>query len=191
MTKDSTTKLSWLHSNTVRLSRVHFIYVIVFAIQTIIYDAWKLVSATAVMNRWIMTGILAIITAIVWYLAHNTISSTVGYKILIFLLIITDIAAASFNVYTQRGMASRAVMLYAIPIVISAVLLSRVALFATAVMSAAAYIATAYAYFVLNFNEGYKIELYGEVGFYSAMFFVLAGLLWIIVRSKRYKPSSG
>ncbi len=184
------TEVSWLHTNVLRLSRVHFVYVFVFALQTVVYDAWKLVEDKAVMNRWIMTAILATVTAMVWYLAHNTIKTTLGYKFLVFALIITDIAAATFNVYTQRGMASRAVMLYAIPIAVSAVLLSRVALFATATICAASYIATAYAYFVLNFNEGYKIELYGEVGFYTAIFFVLASLLWVVVRSKRHKPSS-
>src|SRR5437868_3139262 len=143
-------KQSWLHANVLRLSRLHFIYVGVFVIQTAIYDAWNLITPTAVMNRWIMTGILLCVTAIVWYLAHNTVTSTLGAKLLVFLLIFTDIAAASFNVYTQRGMASRAVMLYTVPIIVSAVLLSRAAIFATACLCAAAYVATAVSYFVLN-----------------------------------------
>ncbi len=183
------TPTSWLHTNVTRLSLVHFAYAFVFAAQTIIYDAWNLVTPVAVMNRWIVTGILVAITAAVWYLAHNTVKSTLGFKTLVFSLIVTDIAVASFSVYTQRGMASRAVMLYAIPIAVSAVLLSRVALFATAAVSAAAYMATAYSYFVLNFNEGYKIELYGEVGFYCTIFFILAALLWIVIRSKRHRPA--
>src|SRR3989344_9313398 len=116
MASTSKTKNSWLHSNVMRLSRLHFIYVLVFAVQTVIYDAWNLVAPTAVMYRWLMTGILLVVTTIVWYLAHNTVTSSIGLKLLVFLLIFTDIAAASFNVYTQRGMASRAVMLYAIPI---------------------------------------------------------------------------
>ena len=37
-------------------------------------------------------------------------------------------------------------------------------------------------YFVDFFNEGYKAELYIEVGFYAAMFFVLAALLSTILR---------
>ncbi len=185
----SSSKASWLHTNVMRLSRLHFIYVAVFAVQTIIYDAWNLVTPTAVMDRWLMSGLLLVISTIVWYLAHNTVTGTLGSKALVFLLIVTDIAAASFNVYSQRGMASRAVMLYAIPIAVSAVLASRTALFATAALSAAAYIATAVSYFVLNFNEGYKIELYGEVGFYSVIFFVLAGLLWVAVRSNRQRPA--
>ncbi len=190
MSKKSTTKLSWLHANVVRLARVHFVYVAVFAAQTIIYDSWHLVAPLAVMNRWIVSALLLIITSVVWYLAKNSVRSTSGLKTLVGWLVLTDIAVASFNIYTQRGMASRAVALYAIPIIVSATLLSRAALFATAALSAAAYIATAVSYFVLNFNEGYKIELYGEVGFYAVMFFVFAALLWVVIRSKRFKSLS-
>lgn len=181
------TKVSWLHPSVLRISRVHFAYAFIFAVQTVIYDAWNLVTPTAVMNRWIMTALVIAVTTMVGYLAHNTVTNTLGLKTLVWLLILMDVAVASFSVYTQRGMASRAVMLYSVPIIISAVLLSRAALFATATLCAAAYIATAYSYFVLNFNEGYKIELYGEVGFYSALFFVLAALLWVIIRNRKQK----
>ncbi len=180
---------SWLHANVIRLSNVHFVYAFIFAVQTVIYDAWNLVTPTAVMNRWIMTAILLAVTVSVWYLAHGSVKSTWAFTSLVWLLITVDVVAASFNVYTQRGMASRAVMLYAVPIVVSAILLSRAALFTAATLSAAAYVATAVSYFVLNFNEGYKIELYGEVGFYTVIFFVLAAMLWIVVRSKKHKPS--
>ncbi|MBI1857372.1 hypothetical protein HY003_01755 [Candidatus Saccharibacteria bacterium] len=178
-------KQSWLRSSTVRLARVHFLYVFLFAAQTIIYDAWKLIAPNAVLNRWIVTAILFLTSTVVWYLAKNKINSTGAYKALVFALIFVDIGAASFNVYTQRGMASRAVMLYAVPILVSAALYSRAAILATTLLSVAAYTTTAISYFVLNFNEGYKIELYGEVGFYSVLFFVLATLLIILVRPKK------
>jgi heme/copper-type cytochrome/quinol oxidase subunit 4 len=91
---------------------------------------------------------------------------------------------ASFNVYVQRGMASRAVALYAIPLVVSTVLMSRAALLTTAALCVAAYTTTAVSYFVLNFNEGYKIELYGEITSYSVYFVILAALLWVSIRHK-------
>jgi hypothetical protein len=187
MPKTNSEKQSWLRTNVVRLTRVHFLFVALFAVQTIIYDAWNLIAPNAVLNRWILAASLLIITTASWYLAKNRIKSTGAYKALVFIIILADIAAASFNIYTQRGMASRAVMLYTIPILVSATLLSRAALFATAALCVAAYTSTAIAYFVLNFNEGYKIELYGEVGFYSAIFFILAGLLWIVIRSSNNK----
>jgi len=159
--------------------------VLLFAVQAVIYDAWKLITPNALLNRWIVCALLFAITTVVWYIARGKIHTTSAAKLLVWALVVSDIAAASFNVYTQRGMSSRAVMLYAVPIIISAVLRTRSALFAAAALSAAAYTSTAIAYFVLNFNEGYKIELYGEVGFYSALFFVLASALWIVVRVKK------
>jgi hypothetical protein len=179
------TKMNWLHRATLRAARLHFVFVGLFIAQTVIYDAWKLIAPNAVMNRWIASTLLLVLTTIVWYIAKNKISSIVTCKVLVWSLILADIATASFNVYTQRGMASRAVVLYVVAIVIAAVLRSRSALFATAALCVAAYTSTAIAYFVLHFNEGYKIELYGEVGFYSALFFVFAALLWAIVRTTR------
>lgn len=175
-------KQSWLRSNAVRISRLHFLYVFLLVAQTVIYDAWKLIAPNAVLNRWVANAGLLFVTIIVWYLAKNKVTSTNAYKLLIFLLIFADIGIASFNVYTQRGMASRAVFLYVIPIIISVTLLSRSALFAATALSVAAYTSTAIAYFVLNFNEGYKIELYGEVGFYSALLFIVASVLWVVTR---------
>lgn len=187
MAKNIQTEVSWLRSNVLRLSKIHYLYVLAFFGQTIVYDAWKLVAPNAVLYRWIMTASLLLVTTFVWYLAKNNVRSTAVYKTLVWLLILTDITAASLSVYQQRGMASRAVALYAIPIVVSAVLLSRAAIFATAILSAAAYSSTAVAYFVLNFNEGYKVELYGEVGFYCAIFLILAAVVWAAVRSKKHK----
>src|SRR5690606_10929252 len=97
-------------------------------------------------------------------------------------LILADILIASFSVYTQRGMASRAVLLYIIPILVAASLGKRVVLFGAALLGIAAYTTTAIMYFVLNFNEGYKVELYGEIGFYSAIFLLVASLLWGVVK---------
>lgn len=189
MTGTRSQKQSWLRSNVLRVSRLHFLYVFLLVAQTVIYDAWKLIAPNAVLNRWIVNAGLLFITTTIWYLAKNKVSSTNVYKLLIFLLIFADIAVASFNVYTQRGMASRAVLLYVVPIIISASLLSRSAIFATTMLSVAAYTSTAIAYFVLNFNEGYKIELYGEVGFYSVLLFIIAFLLWIVARKNHtYSP---
>jgi len=161
------------------------LYVVALIAQILIYDAWNLVTPQAIMQRWIATMILLAVTGLVWYLSKAKVTGNTAYKLQIFALILTDIAVASFSVYTQRGMASRAVALYAIPIIVSAVLLTRIALFATAVLCVAAYLATTVSYFVLNFNEGYKIELYGEVGFYCISFLILASLLWIIIRSRK------
>lgn len=175
----------WLANSLVRVTHVHFFYVAALVTQIILYDAGKLITPEAVMWRWLATACLLVIVTAVWYLAKLRTYEPNGYKWLLLLLIAADIAIASFCVYTQRGMASRGVMLYAVPIITSAVLLSRTALYGTALLCIAAYFSTAISYFVLNFNEGYKIELYGEVGFYSTLFLILASLLWAVVRTKR------
>jgi hypothetical protein len=175
---------SWLHAGVLRVSRWHFLYVLILVVQIWVYDAWHLIPPEAVMQRWIITALLLAVTAVVWYFAHNSRRSNTAYRWMIYTLILTDIAVASLSVYTQRGMASRAVMLYAIPLVVSGLLLSRAAVFATAAICAASYTTAAVMYFVLHFNEGYKIELYGETGFYSAILFLLAIMLWAVYKSK-------
>jgi hypothetical protein len=81
-------------------------------------------------------------------------------------------------------MASRAVFLFALPILVAACLHRWGMIQLTAILSVVAYIVTAIAYFVLNFNEGYKIELYGEIGFYSALILAFGSMVWALVRSK-------
>lgn len=181
---------NWLHAGVWRVSRLHFVYVIILVAQTTLYDAWKLITPDALLKRWCVTAALLVITTIIWYIVRSGVRSTAICKLLVATLIVADIAIASFSVYTQRGMASRAIMLFVVPLLVSTVLMSRTAIFATAALCAAAYSTTAIAYFVLNFNEGYKIELYGEVGFYSGMLFVIASLLWILIRVKRRDPHS-
>jgi hypothetical protein len=176
---------SWLRKGVIHMAHWHFVLVAFLMGQIVLYDASKLITPDVVMKRWFFTSGLLVVSAVVWYLARSKVSSSNGfYRILTLGLILADIVVASFSVYTQRGMASRAVMLYAIPIIVSAILISRVALFATAILCIAAYTATAQAYFVLNFNEGYKVELYGEVGFYSLAFLLIAGLVWTVIRTK-------
>ena len=173
--------VSSLPITVVRVARIHFIYVLALAVQIIIYHAWQLITPEAALRRWVMTGIFAAGVTVVWYLSKHADGSG-RLRRLIYGLILLDIGVASFGVYTQRGMAARAVMLYAVPIIVAATLRSRSALLATAMLCVVAYTTTALSYFVLNFNEGFKVELYGEVGFYSFLFFVLARLLWVITR---------
>jgi len=173
-----------LQSNLLNVVRLHFVYALLFAIQIIVYDAWKLITPEAVLERWIVAAMLFVVATVVWYLAHNKNIAAKFYRGLLLALILADIGVASFSVYTQRGMASKAVVLYVLPIMVSAVLASRAAILATAALCIAAYFTTAVSYFVLNFNEGYKIELYGEVIFYSAFFLLLASLMKVIISPK-------
>jgi len=180
-------KISESQKTILRLSRVHFLYIIAFAASIVVYHAGNLVTPEAILKRWTIAGCMLVLTTIVWGLAHSTKPSPVLYKILVSILILMDIILASSLVYAERGMAGLGVALYAIPIAVSAVLASRTALIGTTILCFAAYAFSCIKYFVDFFNEGYKLQLYATIGFYGAVFFVLAALLAIIFTSQRSK----
>lgn len=182
-----TRHMSNLQLSLLRLTRIHFVIAAIFALYTIISDATNLATPALVLQRWSVGVLLLSVTAVLWYAARGVPANPAYYRALLLLLVLIDICIATFSVYTQRGMASRGVMLYAVPIAVSAVLLSRRALFATAALCVASYVLAATRYFVVNPGEGYKAELYNEVGFYSAIFFVLAATLWVLIREKSGK----
>lgn len=175
----------WLKNGLVRVAKIQLVLVLAYVAQIIAFDSAKLITPEVVLQRWYAVAGLSAATVGVWYIARSKATTLNHYKLLTWSLIFADIAFAAFNVYTQRGMASRSVALFFIPIIISAVLLSRSALFATASLCAIVYTTTAVAYFVNYFNEGYKIELYGEILFYSGLFFMTALLLWATLKTKR------
>ncbi len=175
---------SWLQNALIRISKIHFWLIAGYAVYIIASDATALTTRDLVWQRWAMAGTMLIITTIVWFLARGETSNTNYYRLLIVLLVLTDIGLATFNVYTERGMASRGVALYALPIIISAVLLNRSAVFGTAALSTAAYTLACTRYFFVNFNEGYKAELYITLAFSSLLFFVLAASLYVVMREK-------
>lgn len=181
----------WLQTGLIRICRIHFMLIGLYAIYTIAADATRLTAPQLVLQRWYMNAILLVGIGVVWYLARNSVKNSNYYRVLIYAVILLDIALATFNIYTQRGMASRAVMLFSVAIVVSSLLLSRTALFLTATLCTAAYSLAAVKYFVDFFNEGYKAELYIETGFYCAVFFGLAGILSVIVRFKNIESDLG
>lgn len=164
--------------------KIHFAMAGLFIAQIILYDASMLINPEAVLDRWFVVSILLLVNGFIWYFVKSKSGDIIPYRALLMSMIMVDLALASFTVYSTRGMASRAVILFVIPIIISGLLKSRSALYATAIASVAVYSLTAIAYFVWNFNEGYKVELYGEIGFYSAIFLVVAALLSKLLRFK-------
>ncbi len=166
-----------------RICRVHFLYIAAYMLSIIIFDSWNLISHDAVLQRWTLAGALLVINTIIWYLCKLKLANQTVYKVLLVVLILADILFAAINVYWQRGMASKAVFLFAVPIISAAVVRSRSLLLATASLSTAAYSIAAVRYFFSNYGQGLRVELYGEVIFYSLLFFVLAGLLMINFRS--------
>jgi hypothetical protein len=177
--------ISHVRTNILRVTRLHFVYVLALAGQLMLFDATKLLTPEVVMQRWIATALLLLVTTFAWYMARTRLDTIKSYRMLLLSIILLDIAMASFAVYTQRGMASRSVFLYVVPLLSATALMTRAAIFGTLALSIAAYTTTTVVYFVTHFNEGYKAELYGEVGFYSVMLAIVAMFAWNMVRSKR------
>lgn len=161
------------------VAKLHLFFGLIYVAQIIVFDASKLITPEAVLKRWIAVSLLAATAVIVYYLSRIKPVNT-NIALGVWALVLADIAFATFNVYTQRGMASRAVLLFMIPIIVVGVLKSKTALFTTAILSMTAYTLSAVAYFVNYFNEGYKVELYGEILFYSVVFLFAASLVWLV-----------
>jgi len=177
----------WLQTHILGAARVHFALAAVYLLSIIIFDAWNLITPDAIIQRWMLGAVLLVVTALVWYGVRLSGKSNLYYQSLALALILVDLVLPTYSVYNQRRIASKAVLLYVIPIIVSAILLSRAAIFATATVSVALYTAACVRYFYSNPGQAYKVELYGEAAFYSALLFVIAALLWSLIATNKQK----
>ncbi len=173
-----------LQAGALGVTRVRFAFVALLVAVTIAADAWRLIAPGAVLERWTLAGTVLAVNAVLWYASRAQKRSAFYYRILVYLQIALDICIATFLVYIERGIASKAVLLYMLPIATSAVLLSRSALYATATVCAAIYGLTAVRYQFLNPGESYKIELYATVAFYGMLLLVIAAILRVALRTR-------
>lgn len=188
MVKKAKTASNWLQTAAVRVTRVHFVYIAAYIASILVFDTWNLYTHEATAQLWTAGGIMLALNTVLWYVARMNFSNKNIYPLIVLMLIVADIIFASYNVLWQGGLASKSVMLFAVPIVVAAVLRSRSTLLATTTLCAAAYSTVSVRYFFQNYGESYRVELYGTVGFYCALFFVLAGLLAVIIvpRNERF-----
>ena len=187
MVKKSTAT-NWLQTTAVRVTRIHFLYIAFYMLSIIVFDSWNLYTHEAVSELWTAAGILLGANTVLWYVARMKFSKNSVYVAIVLALIAADIVFASYNVFWQRGLASKSVILFAVPIITAATLRSRSTLLSTTTLCAAAYSTMSVRYFYQNYGESYRVELYGTIGFYSALFFVLAALLLVIIlpRQERF-----
>lgn len=164
--------------------RIHFGFVLAYALSIVVFDTWNLITHEGIMQRWTLIGVVFIVNVVAWYLARNSVRSQIYYKLLVMALVVTDTVFASVNVSWERGMASRYVALYAVPIALAAVLRSRRAMLTSASLCMAGYVMTTTKYFYQNYGEGLKVELYGVAFFFSALFFVVAALISVSFSQK-------
>jgi hypothetical protein len=181
MAKKSTSANSWLQTTAVRLTRIHFAYVGAFLLSVIIFDTWNLYTHEAVSQLWTAGGILLAVNVILWFAARLKYKNYWLYVAIVLILIAADIAFASYIVYWQRGLYSKAVMLYTIPIIAAAAMRSRSILLTVTTLCAAAYSTVSVRYFFNHYGLGYRVELWGTIGFFSAMMFVMALLLMTVI----------
>lgn len=181
MPKKKPVAFSWLQTTAIRVTKLHFLYIAACMGALIVFDSWNLLTQEAVAERWTAAGVLLVINSVFWYISRIKFSKDTVYINLLLLLILADIAFAAMTVYWERGLASSSVILFAVPIITAATLRSRSTLLATAALSISAYSISAVRYFYQHYGESFRVELYGELAFYSAIFFVLVGLLWVVV----------
>lgn len=165
-----------------RITRVHFLYVLAYMVSIIIFDSWNLLSHEAVAQRWTAAGALLVVNTIIWYLCRAKLKSELFYRVALAILLLCDIVFAAINIYWTRGMASKYAILMVVPIISAGLIRSRSLLVATAAVASAAYSMATVRYFFDNYGQGVRAELYGEVIFHAALFFVIAGLIMIVFR---------
>jgi hypothetical protein len=182
MAKKQTPRAGWLQTNALRVTRVHFLYILSYMLGLIIFDSWNLYTHDAVVNRWTLAAVFFILNPFFWYFSRLRFKSDSIYVLLVVLLVAADIVFAATNVFWERGMASRSVVMFAVPIITAASLRSRSILLAATALSTAAYSLSVVRYFFLHYGEGYRVELWGNLFLYSAAFFVLGWLLMLIIR---------
>lgn len=167
------------------ICKISFLFIGVFALAIIMSDAWNLITPTIVVQRWVTAGLFTAITALVWYAASFNTKKQLYFQLLLLFQIILYILLITYVVYSQRGIASRAVALYAIPIILSAIVKKRATIYLTAVFCTIAYALSSIQYFYANYGQAYKAELYVELGFFCSTFFVIAAISSVIASAKR------
>lgn len=173
-----------LRLGSLRTARLGFAFIGIYTFSTAIYQAWRLLTPDVIQTRWIVVLLLMSINTTLWWFSHRPRLRAGYYRGIILMQIAMYLGIATYSIYTERGMASNAIILYAIPLIIVALEYSGKALAFTAGACAVSYAAAAIKYFKDFPSEGYKVELYGGIMFYTGILFVLAALLWVLVRSK-------
>ena len=160
-----------------RVTRTIYFFLAVFALSIVIFDSGNLITREAVIDRWQLATGLFIINTIIWYVAAQKQSNK---GLLVLILTLALIVFAGFMTYWERGMASTSTILYVLPLLVIATLKNRHALLATAALSAGMYSFAAVKYFNDFFNEGFRIQLWGNMILIAGIIFTCAWLIMIL-----------
>lgn len=169
---------------SVRTSQLSVIFVLIYALSTLVYRLWKLMTPDVLQQRWTIVAVTLGVSLVLWFFSRKKGLAPLYYQGIIMLQIIMYLAVAAYSIYSERGMASNAIILFVIPLIVVALEYSGKALFAIATLCVATYAGTAIKYFKDFPSEGYKVELYGGILFYVSIIYLVSALLWVLVRSK-------
>ena len=163
-----------------RASRVHVYYLAAYALSLIVFDSWNLITHEGIVRKWTLAAVILTIVIGCWFVSKQKFAFTTGYTIAMLVLIISGVIFAAYNVSWERGMASKSLILFIVPIVTAALTRRRTVLLATTGFSAVAYSVVVVRYFHIHYGEGFRVQVYGELLFYGIVFFVCAWLLRIL-----------
>lgn len=106
--------------------------------------------------RWdAMLGLVALSTNAVFYVLSLFVKKPLAVKVLVTLLFLIDILLITYFIYTKGGIESRSVILYVIPLIMSAAIFGRKGIYAMALLSMLAYDALLLCnYFGIFFSTG-------------------------------------
>lgn len=169
--------------NLTRITRTTYFFIGIFALSIIIFDSGNLITREAVINRWALLTMLFAVNTIAWFMGSRPQRNS--KSLLTYLLSLSLLVFAGFMTYWERGMASSSTVLYILPILVVATLKNRHALMATAALSAATYSLAAVKYFNDFFNEGYRVQLWGNIVLYSGAILVSAWLVMVVSGLRR------
>ena len=168
----ATKKITDLQANLQTSARAGFLFIIAYAIYIIIFDSGNVLTRQDVYHRWLMLGLLLVTNTIFWSFTKKT-SSSQRLTFAVWGCVIAQLALAGLSTYWERGMASMSTALFTLPIINVALLGSRTYTLATAALACAVYITACTKYFYDFFNEGYRVQLYGQLFFFSAVFMII------------------
>lgn len=174
-----------IQQSSLNAARLGFVFLGIYGLSVIIYQAWRLIPPDMLRSRWILLTVALAVNTTLWFFSRYRKLADLYYQGIIFLQVCMYLAISTYTIYAERGMSSNAIILYSIPLAITAMTYSGKALFACASLCSFAYAAAAITYFNDYPSEGYKVELWGGIVFYSLILFLLSMLLWINIRSKR------
>ncbi len=183
MNKKSISKNGQNNLSLTRTARTLFFFVSIFASSIVTFTSSNLIFGEAITNRWILFSALLLATIIAWVIGYK--SKTSFKRIATLILSAVLIIFAGFMTYYERGMASNSTLFYALPLLVVATLKNRHLLLATAGLSAGTYALASVKYFNDFFNEGYKVQLWGNIVLYAGTIFTVAWLIMILTNLRK------